>query len=187
MALSCFVTRMMPSWMTPTLQPLPIIQTHQLSILSLTYSPWAKSGRDLSSLLAEWLTFLKVSGHWRRGDGRGKPILLRPSAHNNSLNLTSGYDMAHPIQVPQISPYDSYRTLGAYLSPSGYLQSLPGVKTQFYQLSHENSLLQPYKSRGTLLLHAILSTKSYLSLASHDPIRTAVSPDSVCFSNGCPP
>jgi hypothetical protein len=27
--------------------------------------------------------------------------------------------MAHPIQVPQISPYDSYRTLGAYLSPSG--------------------------------------------------------------------
>lgn len=38
--------------------------------------------------------------------------------HNRQLLLTAGYNKTS-IPVPQLSPYDSYKTLGAYLSPSG--------------------------------------------------------------------
>lgn len=38
---------------------------------------------------------------------------------NHKLHLTAGYDITTPIEVPQLSPYESYCTLGAYLSPSG--------------------------------------------------------------------
>jgi len=48
----------------------------------------------------------------------GSAILLPPSLHSHNLELTAGYNINHPVKVPQMSPYDSYRTLGAYISPS---------------------------------------------------------------------
>jgi len=49
----------------------------------------------------------------------GLATLLPPSLHAHSLELTAGYNINHPVKVLQMSPYDSYRTLGAYISPSG--------------------------------------------------------------------
>lgn len=49
----------------------------------------------------------------------GKAILMTPNQHPHKLWLTEGYNTSNPIEVPQLSPFDSYRTLGAYLSPSG--------------------------------------------------------------------
>jgi len=50
---------------------------------------------------------------------KGKALLLPPSSHNLSLSLTSRYDTGKPVTVPQLSPYDTYRTLGAQIVPSG--------------------------------------------------------------------
>ena len=50
---------------------------------------------------------------------KGVALLLPPSLHDHSLTLTEGYNFHSPIRVPQISPYASYCTLSAYLSPSG--------------------------------------------------------------------
>jgi len=49
---------------------------------------------------------------------KGLALLLPLSLHKHSLDLTAGYDTDSPVAVPQLSPYDSYRTPGAYLSPS---------------------------------------------------------------------
>jgi hypothetical protein len=50
---------------------------------------------------------------------KGSTLLLPPSLHNHTLTLTEGYNLMSPITVPHMSPYESYRTLGAYLSPLG--------------------------------------------------------------------
>lgn len=49
----------------------------------------------------------------------GLALLLPPSLHKHTLELSAGYDINTKIKAPQMSPYDSYRTLGAYISPSG--------------------------------------------------------------------
>jgi len=49
----------------------------------------------------------------------GQAFLVPPSLCHHSLELTAGYETSAPITVPQMSPYESYRTLGAYISPSG--------------------------------------------------------------------
>lgn len=43
----------------------------------------------------------------------GSALLLPPSLHSHKLELVD-----NPIAVPQLSFYESYRTLGAYISPS---------------------------------------------------------------------
>jgi hypothetical protein len=53
--------------------------------------------------------------NWQWSNGSA---VLDPIDHRWQLLLMSGYDQT-PVPVPQLSPYDSYRTLGAYLSPSG--------------------------------------------------------------------
>jgi hypothetical protein len=50
---------------------------------------------------------------------RGMASLIPPEKHHHYLHLTAGYDTDLPIKAPQLFPYDTYRTLGAYLSPSG--------------------------------------------------------------------
>lgn len=49
-------------------------------------------------------------------------FLIPPSLHNYQLNLSAGYDLENPVSVPQLSPYASYRTLGAFISPSGGME-----------------------------------------------------------------
>jgi hypothetical protein len=49
----------------------------------------------------------------------GKATLMTPNQHPHKLLLTESYNTLKPTEVPQLSPLDSYRTLGAYLSPSG--------------------------------------------------------------------
>jgi len=50
---------------------------------------------------------------------QGKAHLLAPCQHIHQLELKAGYNTDQPIPVPQLSPYAAYRTLGAYISPSG--------------------------------------------------------------------
>jgi hypothetical protein len=56
-----------------------------------------------------------MSWRWQKGSA----LLLPPSLHKHSLDLTASYNTDSPVAVPQLSPYDSYRALGAYLTPSG--------------------------------------------------------------------
>jgi len=49
----------------------------------------------------------------------GVATLVPPMQHSHKLLLSAGYNTDNLIEVPQLSPFDSYRTLGAYLSPSG--------------------------------------------------------------------
>jgi hypothetical protein len=44
---------------------------------------------------------------------------LDGSANPAKLLLTAGYNTSNPIPVPFLSPRESYRTLGVFLSPSG--------------------------------------------------------------------
>ncbi len=86
--------------------------------------------RDLHHLCQKWERVLFTTGgainlsksfwvlmawQWKKGN----PLLKSWSSHSHSLSLMSGYNTSQAIQVPQMSPYDAYRTLGAYLSPSG--------------------------------------------------------------------
>jgi len=41
-----------------------------------------------------------------------------PMQEPGALLLTAGYETT-PVPVPRISPYDGFRMLGAYISPSG--------------------------------------------------------------------
>jgi hypothetical protein len=61
----------------------------------------------------------------------GTAFLMPPSLHKCSLQLTAGYDTETQISVPQLSPYASYRTLGAYISPSGGMQKAFEVLQNF--------------------------------------------------------
>lgn len=56
-----------------------------------------------------------MSWQWQDGEA----LLIPPSLHHYKLELTTGYDTSSPIPVPQLSPYNSYCTLGAFISPSG--------------------------------------------------------------------
>lgn len=49
---------------------------------------------------------------------KGKPTLVKQTAHQSQLLLTSGYS-AHPEKIPQLDPYSSFQTLGVHISPSG--------------------------------------------------------------------
>jgi hypothetical protein len=50
---------------------------------------------------------------------KGRAILSTPSTSTDTLLLTEGYNITSPIEVPRLSPYSSYKTLGVYISPSG--------------------------------------------------------------------
>jgi hypothetical protein len=45
-----------------------------------------------------------MSWRWHKGTA----LLLPPSLHRHSLTLTAGYNTDSPIEVPQMSPYESY-------------------------------------------------------------------------------
>jgi hypothetical protein len=53
---------------------------------------------------------------------KGSTYLIPPSLHSNRLQMTAGYNTDIEIEVPQMSPYKSYFTLSAYISPSGSMQ-----------------------------------------------------------------
>jgi hypothetical protein len=53
--------------------------------------------------------------HWQWINGTA---VLDPIDYDRQILLTAGYEQT-PVPVPQLSPFDSYKTLGAYLSPSG--------------------------------------------------------------------
>jgi hypothetical protein len=59
--------------------------------------------------------WILMAWHWHKGSA----LLLPPSLHNHSVDLTAGCNTDSLVAVPQLSPYDSYRALGAYLPPSG--------------------------------------------------------------------
>jgi hypothetical protein len=73
----------------------------------------------------------------------GQALLLPPSLHSHQLALTSGYNTNDAVHVPQLSPYASYRTLGAYLSPlAGWKKRSKSSKiTQGITLPVSTSLL----------------------------------------------
>jgi hypothetical protein len=90
-------------------------------------SPVESTLNNLCSLSQTWTLFttegainlqkscwVLMAWRWHKGYA----LLLPPSLHNHTL-LTEGYNVTSPINVPQVSPYESYCTLGAYLSPLG--------------------------------------------------------------------
>lgn len=53
-----------------------------------------------------------MTWNWRNGTAQ----LIPPHQHPHSLSMTSGH-ASSTTQVPQLSPFETYRSLGAYLSP----------------------------------------------------------------------
>jgi len=56
-----------------------------------------------------------MSWRWKKGAA----YLVPPSLHKHRLKLNAGNDNSTQVEVPQMSSYASYHTLGAYISPSG--------------------------------------------------------------------
>ncbi len=80
----------------------------QLQILS---QKWEKLLFSTGGAKSFWVL---LGWHW----SQGKAIMLTPELSKASLRLTEGYNST-PITIPRLSPYNSYRTLGVYISPSG--------------------------------------------------------------------
>lgn len=55
-----------------------------------------------------------ISWKWEKGIAK----MSTPAQEPADLLLTEGYN-SNPIIVPRLSPYEGYRTLGVYISPSG--------------------------------------------------------------------
>jgi len=102
----------------------PQSTVEQLQCLSQTWERGLFSTGGAINLQKSFWVLMSWSWH------QGKALLLHPSLHNNKLNLTAGYDTDKYIEVPQNSPYDSYRTLGAYISPSGGMQKAFEVRRE---------------------------------------------------------
>jgi hypothetical protein len=70
-----------------------------------------------------------------------KPISIQQQlreAHFNTTATTStklllmaGYDTSNPIPIPQVSPLESYRTLGDFISPSGFTKKAYEILTGY--------------------------------------------------------
>ncbi len=94
-----------------------------------------------------WFVF-----HWNwKG---GIPYLVNPP-QSAQLRLTEGSNLNRPVNVPQKSVHNTYRTLGAHLSPSGDNRGSYKVllaKAQDYQTKTASSKL-PWEA-------AVLSYKS---------------------------
>lgn len=70
----------------------------------------------------------------------GVAHLETPNNSSTSLLLTAGYDTTSPIPVPQISPLESYRTLGVFISPSGTMKKASDI-LQNYSLTYACSIM----------------------------------------------
>jgi hypothetical protein len=94
---------------------------------------------------------------WRWKDGMA--FLIPPSLHNHQLNLSAGYDLENPVSVPQLSPYASYRTLGAYyISPSGGMEKSVEVLRSYaldYASRLESSTIQKEPAIWSYLLYLL--------------------------------
>jgi hypothetical protein len=88
---------------------------------------------NLTSLAQRWERLLFTTGgalnlqksywhlmawHWKGGSAK----LNIPSATSQQLFLTSGEQLSNPVPLPQLTPYESYKTLGVFLSPSGSMK-----------------------------------------------------------------
>jgi hypothetical protein len=93
---------------------------------------------------------------WKWRDGHA--LLLPPSLHHHQLLLTAGYDTHETIPVPQLSPYAAYRTLGAYLSPSGGMAKSFDVLRNYaieYALRIHGSSIQKEAALWSYLLYLL--------------------------------
>lgn len=104
-------------------------QASTMDSLSDTYEAHATSVlENLATKSQTWERLLFTTGgainlgkshwfimNWKWSNGTA---ILEPINHQRQLLLTSGYDQTS-VPVPQLSPYDTYKTLGAYLNPSG--------------------------------------------------------------------
>jgi len=73
--------------------------------------------------------------------------------------LTAGYDVSSPTTVPQLSPYDSYRTLGAFISPSGGMHKAYEVlhaHCRDYATRLQSSTLNKEEALWSFLLYLLL-------------------------------
>jgi hypothetical protein len=70
--------------------------------------------------------WILMSWYW----DKGKSILLTPQISSDTLTLTEGYNVEEDITVPRLSPYNNYRTLGVYISPSGSSEPASQILTE---------------------------------------------------------
>jgi hypothetical protein len=120
---------------------------------------------------------------------RKKTTLLSPTDYDRQLLMTAGYNTQSPIAVPQHTPYESYRTQGAYLSPSSKtskaMQILSSIaidyatKIQSSNFSKEPALwsyLLYFLQRSASLPTLTLSEQQYNTIQSL--VLTAILPKS---------
>jgi hypothetical protein len=118
----------------------PYLDSNDLSFVENQTCHKNETIQNLNTLSKKWEWLLFTTGgainlkksHWILMSWKwsnGTASLEAPVATSPQLLLTAGYDVENPVPVPQLSPYDSYKTLGVILSPSG-------SNTQSYRTLH---------------------------------------------------
>jgi hypothetical protein len=87
---------------------------------------------------------------WNRGVTRLSTTMQSPA----ELKLTAGYDTAQVV-VPRISPYDGFRTLGVYISPSGSV-TLAITKLKQISVEYATAITGSRLSRSAVLWSYLL-------------------------------
>jgi hypothetical protein len=81
-----------------------------------------------------------MSWKWKNGEA----YLTDSGSAPGKLCLTSGHDLENPIEVPRLESRDTYRTLGAHISPSDKTSKTVGIlkeKSNTYAMLIANSTL----------------------------------------------
>jgi len=91
-----------------------------------------------------------VSWEWKNGVARMSTIQQTPG----ELQLTAGYNTS-PVSVPRISPYEGFRTLGVYISPSGSTK-VARKKLTDISLSYATAISGGRLNRGAALWSYLL-------------------------------
>jgi hypothetical protein len=134
---------------------------YTLKNLQLLSQTWEKglfsTGGAINLQKSFWVL---MSWRWKKGTA----YLVPPSLHKHQLELTSGYDTSNLVAVPQMFPYASYRTLGAYISPSGGLGKVFEVLRSYSVFMQPRSRHQPSPRRqpsGPIYCTFCLSSPSH--------------------------
>ena len=90
---------------------------------------------------------------WKWNNGKASLEIPKPTA--GQLLLTEGYQTTKPITLPKLSPTESYKTLGVYISPSGSMKKAAMVLFS-YSLDYASHVVGSTLTREETLISYLM-------------------------------